>query len=401
MTFPAARPMATSLTALLPPTRSGRTFFIASSLLGFCALIQFSMLAWYLLRGTRPQAQSVLPIIAFAETTQPTVPGIETPLQPAPYRTAAVPNMAGSGDAGPMSPLLVRPTPAPANRPPAANNDLLDQARQMRQRGDMNAALGRLREAQVAEPDNPQIVAEMAITYEAMQLADKAAEQWQRLYNMGESIGAPYYLADSKLHGAPAAAAATDATANALVDAAAGRAGFQNNAVLKITDIHLEDIADPAAEKKLVLKIVVKNRPGVVVDPNKVKIEAYFYDLVDGRDVVQTDAQTDYAWLSQPPIDWANDKSEVLEAIYLRAKGAAAPVPEMPRATARRTSRGGKTKTSAEEPPPAATPEQETPVRTYLGYTVRLYYDRQLQDVQSDPVRLLQQFPPPMTLLAE
>ena len=135
------------------------------------------MLAWYLLRGTRPQAQSVLPIIAFAETTQPTVPGIETPLQPAPYRTATVPNIAGSGDAGPMYPLLVRPTPAPATRPPAESNDLLDQARQMRQRGDMNAALGRLREAQVAEPDNPQIVAEMANTSEAMQLANTAPEQ--------------------------------------------------------------------------------------------------------------------------------------------------------------------------------------------------------------------------------
>ena len=392
--------MATSLTALLPPTRSGRTFLIASSLLGFCALIQFCMLAWYLLRGTRSPAQPVLPIIAFAETTQPTVSGIESPLQPAPYRTATGPAAAGSGDAGTMYPLLVRPTPAPANRPPAESNDLLDQARQMRQRGDMNAALGRLREAQVAEPDNPQVVAEMAITYEAMQLPDKAAEQWQRLYSMGEAIGAPYYLADSKLHGAPAGAAAPDTTANALVDAAAGRAGFQNNAVLKITDIHLEDIADPAADKKLVLKIVVKNRPGVVVDPNKVKIEAYFYDLVDGRDIVQTDAQTDYAWLSQPPIDWANDKSEVLEAIYLRAKGAAAPAPEVPRATPRRATRGGKAKASVEQPPPAATPEA-TAVRTYLGYTVRLYYDRQLQDVQSDPVRLLQQFPPPMTLSAE
>ena len=400
MTFPAARHMATSLTALLPPTRSGRTFLIASSLLGFCALIQFCMLAWYLLRGTRTPAQPVLPIIAFAETTQPTVPGIEYPLQPVPYRAATAPSAVGSGDAGPVYPLLVRPTPALANRQPVESNDLLDQARQMRQRGDMNAALGRLREAQVAEPDNPQVVAEMAITYEAMQLPDKAAEQWQRLYSMGESIGAPYYLADSKLHGAPAAAAATDTTANALVDAAAGRAGFQNNAVLKITDIHLEDIADPAADKKLVLKIVVKNRPGVVVDPNKVKIEAYFYDLIDGRDIVQTDAQTDYAWLSQPPIDWANDKSEVLEAIYLRAKGAAAPPPEAPRATPRRTARGGKARASAEEPPPAASPE-ETAVRTYLGYTVRLYYDRQLQDVQSDPVRLLQQFPPPMTLSAE
>ena len=391
--------MATSLTALLPPTRSGRTFFIASSFLGFCALIQFLMLAWYLLHGTRPQPQPVLPIIQFAETMQPTVPNIETPLQPAPYHAAPAPARTGTADSGPIYPLLVRPTPAPASRLPAESNDLLEQARQMRQRGDMNASLGRLREAQVAEPDNPQILAEMAITYESMQLPDKAAEQWQRLHNLGESSGALYYLADSKLHGAPAANG--DSAGNALADAAAGRAGFQNNAVLKITDIHLEEIADPAAEKKLALKIVVKNRPGVVIDPNKVKIEAYFYDLVDGRDIVQTDAQTDYAWLTHPPIDWANDKSEVLEAIYLRVKGGAALVPETPRPTPRRSAHGGKAKGGTEEPPPTPAQEAETPVRTYLGYTVRLYYDRQLQDVQADPVRLLQQFPPPMTLSAE
>ena len=391
--------MATSLTALLPPTRSGRTFFIASSFLGFCALIQFLMLAWYLLHGARPQPQSVLPIIQFAETMQPTVPNIESPLQPAPYRAAPAAARAGTADAGPIYPMLVRPTPAPASREPAASNDLLEQARQMRQRGDMNASLGRLREAQVAEPDNPQIMAEMAITYQDMQLADKAAEQWQRLYNLGESTGALYYLADSKLHGAPAAS--PDSTGSALADAAAGRAGFQNNAVLKVTDVQLEEIADPAAEKKLALKIVVKNRPGVVIDPNKVKIEAYFYDLVDGRDIVQTDAQTDYAWLSQPPIDWANDKSEVLEAIYMRAKAGAALVPETPRATPRRGARGSKAKGGGDDQPPATPPETETPVRTYLGYAVRLYYDRQLQDIQADPVRLLQQFPPKMTLPAE
>ena len=402
--FPATRSMASTLTALLPPTRSGRSLFLASSFLGFCALIQFVMLVWYLLHGVRPSAQPVLPIIQFAETTQPTVPTVESPLQPAPYRAAPAPGTVGAAaDGGPVYPLLVRPTPAPASRLPAESNDLLEQARQLRQHGDTNAALGRLREAQVAEPDNPLIVAEMAVTYENMQLPDKAAEQWQRLYGMGESVGALYYLADSKLHAAPVAAApATDGGGNALADAAAGRAGFQNNAVLKITDIDLEEVADPAAEKKLALKIVVKNRPGIVIDPNKVKIETYFYDLVDGRDILQTDAQTDYAWLTPAPINWANDKSEVLEAIYLRVKGGGEAVPESPRATPRRAARGPKGRGSAgEEPAAAATPATDTPVRAYLGYTVRLYYDRQLQDVKADPVRLLQQFTVPMTLPVE
>ncbi len=392
--------MAKSLLSLLPSTRSGRTFFFASLLLGLCAFVQFVLLSWYLLHGTRLQPVAVLPLIPFAETTQPTAPTAEFPLQPVPYRPASATSREAGAGASNIPPLLSRPTPAPSLRTAGEEGNFLEQARQMRQRGDMNAALGKLREAQVAEPDNPSIIAETAVTYDAMQLADKAAEQWQRLYNMGETVGALYYLADSKLHSAPANAAPVDSSA--LADAAAGHAGFQANASLKITDIHLEELTDPAAEKKLALKIVVKNRPGVVIDPNRVKIEAYFYDLMDGRDVVQTDAQTDFAWLTPPPINWANDKSEVLEAIYMRARGAgaAALAPEPSRAAARRGSRNGKPKGAASEDQTAAA-TTEPPVRAYLGYTVRLYYDRQLQDVQADPIRLLQQFPPPMTLSAE
>ena len=51
-------------------------------------------------------------------------------------------------------------------------------------------------------------------------------------------------------------------------------------------------------------------------------------------------------------------------------------------------------------PSPTAAPTPD-PVRTYVGYCVQLYYNRQLQDVQADPVRLLQQFPAPLTLPAE
>ena len=44
--------MALTLSQVLPPTRSGRTFFVAASLLGLCALIQLGFLAWYFARVT-------------------------------------------------------------------------------------------------------------------------------------------------------------------------------------------------------------------------------------------------------------------------------------------------------------------------------------------------------------
>ena len=260
----------------------------------------------------------------------------------------------------------------------------------------MNSALGRLREAQVAEPDNPQVIAEMALTYEAMQIPDRAFEQWQRLYNLGDGVGALYYLADTRLHAPPKPAAAagqnsaTQAAGTALNDAA----------VLKLADVHKEDVTDPSVEQKISLKIVVKNRPGVVIDPTKVRILTYFYDLVDGKDTVLTDAQTDFAWLSAAPVNWAGDKSEVLETIYTRPKPAPEPVsPKEPD-----TAKGGKghaRRGKGEVAEASVTAPTPAPVRVYGGYTVRLYYDRQLQDAQGDPIALLQQFRPPTTLTNE
>ncbi len=403
--------MPLTLSQVLPPTRSGRTFFVASSLLGVCALFQLGLLGWYFAHGGARKAAAAAQAAAgpgiprFAETMQPTVATLELPTVSVPIQS----NLAGNATADGQSSysLLPQPTPVPGQPlPGGSSGDALEQARALRQRGDMRAALSRLREALVAEPDNAQAIAELALTYEAMpDLGDKAAEQWQRIYSMGESVGAPYYLADVKLHGG-ANSGSSDANARR-----AGSSTSVDNTLLKITDITAEDIPDPTTEKKVALKIVVKSRPGVVIDPTKVRIDAYFYDLVDGTAIMQTDAQTDYAWLTPPPINWANDKSEVLEALYVRPKGmalmAGAPsstAPATTRTGSRRAPRsGGKVKTTpdgAEPQPSPGDPPAET-VRRYLGYSVRLYYQGQLQEVQADPVRLLQQFQAPLTLPAD
>jgi hypothetical protein len=36
--------------------------------------------------------------------------------------------------------------------------------------------------------------------------------------------------------------------------------------------------------------------------------------------------------------------------------------------------------------------------RSYFGYVVRVYYKGDLQDMRADPVKLLNQYPPPLTL---
>jgi hypothetical protein len=408
--------MAVSLTTLLPPTRSGRTLFVSSSLLGAFALLQLAMLGWHLLRShAQPHAPETL-VLHFAETMEPSASAIDVP-----YHRDPLTADAGSSAAVTTSPLdsVARPTPATASvdqqtmAAAAAGNSaaagLIEQARRLRQNGDVTGALAELRQAQLDDPASPQVIAELGITYEALQLPDRAFEQWQRLYSMGDSIGALYYLADEKLHNAPPAPAAPG---TALLGQAAqppsdltgnGRDanGFQENALLRITNIQSEDEEDPNAEKKVSLKIMVKNRPGSAIDPKKVVIQTYFYDLVDGKLVLQTNAQTSYAWLTKP-VTWENDQSQVLQTTYLRPKAAPIPTPA-PAATPDNSKHGRK---AAKGSPPAAEPADTPPapapqVRIYLGYVVRLYYDRQLQDVQADPLRLLQQFPPPLTLPEE
>ena len=391
--------MPRTLSQILPPTRSGRTFLVAASLLGLGMCLQLGFLAWYLARGgarTAAVAQqaAATPAPRFAETMQPTVAPMDVPAP-----TPAVPfaNTPATDLPGPYS-LLPRPTPALGERlPGAASADSLEQARSLRQRGDMRAALSRLREALVAEPDNPQVIAELALTYEAMQLADKAFEQWQRIFGMGESVGALYYLADAKLHGSPSVPGNSSTPTRR-----PGGPSAVDNTVLKLTSVTAEVLPDPSSEEKVALKIVVKGLPGTVIDPEKVRIDANFYDLVNGKDVVQTNAQTDFEWLTPAPHNWANDKSEVLEALYIRPKGFAL-MPNPPRSVTRRNARNGKNKGTpapAEATPPPAE-GTDASVRRYLGYSVRLYYAGRLQEVQAEPARLLQDFQAPLTLPAE
>ena len=392
--------MALTLNPLIPATRSGKTLAAALTLLGVAGIAQLLVLGGYLVGGGVPAHRAAAD--ASESSGTPPVNRVEARNFAAPAPAVInVPTSVLPSESPALA--LARPTPAPILRSQNSSTDPLEQARQLRSRGDMNSALARLREAEVAEPDSSQIIAEMALTYEAMQMPDRAYEQWQRIYNQGEGIGALYNLADAKLHNVPSAAshATGNPTAETLAAAPDG-GGFQGqgDTVLKLTDIRKEDLEDPAAEQKIALQIVVKNRPGTVIDPDKVKILAYFYDLMDGKNVVQTNAQTEYAWITPGHIDWANDKSEVLQTTYTRLKTVATPAAPTATPVVKKAARRKGAAAAEASPTPTTAPTPE-PVRTYVGYCVQLYYNRQLQDVQADPIRLLQQFPAPLTLPAE
>lgn len=97
----------------------------------------------------------------------------------------------------PESPVeAVVETPAPW---PSLVDQLLREGIELRDRGDTTTAVDRLKEALDSEPNNAAVLAELAKTYDRMQLYDHATELWRKIEEIGPSAGVPYELADQRL----------------------------------------------------------------------------------------------------------------------------------------------------------------------------------------------------------
>ena len=139
---------------------------------------------------------------------------------------------------------------------------------------------------------------------------------------------------------------------------------WEDGLTFRITEVTATDSPDANAEKNMTLKIGVKVRPNAVIDPTKVKIQVFFYDTLENKDVVLTNARVSYGWV-KPHHDWKGTKPEVLKVTFLRP-------------LKRVNSKGAH--------------------RKYKGYIVRVYYNGQRQAVRSEPRELLNLFPPPLTM---
>jgi tetratricopeptide (TPR) repeat protein len=103
-------------------------------------------------------------------------------------------------------PPLVDQTPGSR---PSLVDQLLREGIELRDRGDTTTAIDRLQEALDSEPNNAAVLAELAKTYDSIQLYDRANEVWRKLKGMGPSAGAAYELANRQLKlGVPTPAAA-------------------------------------------------------------------------------------------------------------------------------------------------------------------------------------------------
>src|SRR5438477_144896 len=134
------------------------------------------------------------------------------------------------------------------------------------------------------------------------------------------------------------------------------RISASHDTILKITETTLSEINDPKAQSHFTLKVGVKPRPGT---PNghAVRIVVSFYDLTKDNKMMPTNAQIGYHWLTSAN-GWAEAAPRFLEATYVRPK----------------------TQTFFADG------------RRYGGFTVRVYFDGQLQDSRASPPHLLTLF---------
>src|SRR3982751_4254148 len=117
--------------------------------------------------------------------------------------TATISPAPATSSASALAPAAAQPSvapTAPVSTPSASVvEQLLQQGKEFRERGDTTNALARFQEALDSEPDNTAVLQETAQTYESMQMFDRANDVWRRIKQISPSDSATYALADRRL----------------------------------------------------------------------------------------------------------------------------------------------------------------------------------------------------------
>jgi hypothetical protein len=268
----------------------------------------------------------ILPPVAPA----PPVPS-RPPVQPSPPLTPALPAIALPPGRELKNPQIIEGVKV---------------ARLAREAGDTATSLESLRAADLREPQHPEILSEMALTYESMGLMDKAKSLWRSVLAMGEGQAGGYYvMAKGKLENIPLPPTAVISSAVQLG--------------------HCEVVRKPHASggEHVTVRVPIMAAPGAVIDLDQMDIHVFLFEQVnDGERIEQVRAEApQYRWASDP-IDWTGPEGEILEITY----DLTAPTPEELRNLGN---------------------------RSFHGYIVKLFYQDKLSGEQSHPPTL-QDFPP-------
>ena len=244
-----------------------------------------------------------LPIQPPAATTRVniTAPAADSTVEPsplpAPFTTA---EELVNSDAEPLDATPSLKTPFIAN--PEVER-LVVQARQARVRDDIGAAVLKLEAAEGIAPEEPNVLYQFAEVFGAVGHYDKAADYYQKVFNLGPvRAGALYELASRKL-------------------SLGFEQGMSMEGKMRLGRIrHYSDQGDNGS-KRVVLTIPVLAAPGQGVDTNKLSIQVTFYDKRNGKVYQATsDSNLSHKWAT-PPLDWGDSGEELLQYTYIIPPG--------------------------------------------------------------------------------
>lgn len=285
-----------------------------------------------------------------ATAPAPAIPAYTAPVTPSPAAYSPVATVPATGPTAlaslPSAPAPTAPPPQPTLPPgkQLKNPQVLEAvnvAREVRRLGDMQAALESLRSAELREPKHPEILAEMALTYEAMGISSKSSALWSEILAMGEAGAGGYHaLAMSKTTGGGGPAAAPPSTPGTAISLGACGA-----------------MKDPSVKQgqRIAVRVPIVATPGATIDPALMDIHVFLFESVNnGERVEQVRAVTPTLnWVSTP-VNWKDSTEELVDVIY-------------------------------DLPPPKP---GEAGARAFHGYLVRLFYQNKLAGEQAQPESL-------------
>jgi hypothetical protein len=218
-------------------------------------------------------------------------------------------------------------------------------ARALREQGDMQAAVESLKTADAKEPNHPEILGEMALTYEEMGISSKAESLWRQIFTMGEANAGGYYtLAASKIGGAGADSAPPAPTTGSSVPVP-----------VSLGPCRLSREPLPQPGERIAVHVPILAQPGARIDPSRIEIHVTLYESINGGariEAVPPD-KTTQNWTTLP-LNWADPGGEAADVTYDLF-----------------TSRPASSDT-----------------RTFHGYVVKLYYQNKLAGEQVQPESL-------------
>lgn len=210
-------------------------------------------------------------------------------------------------------------------------------AKEFHLKGDVVKALTKLEEAELKDPAEPAVYYRRAKVYEDMRNWERAADAYEKIFDLGPSTGEYYRVATEKM--------------------TYGVQRTPDKIPLQLGVVR-EMVSDDGMSAKVTIPIRKKLREEI--EPSQIEIRIFFYDIVDGKEVkpVPTQRQQSISkrWLTGEA-DWEQDEEEILEAHYW------------------------------------LTEQDQTQAhlfgsRTYFGEVVELYYKGELMDQYANPGRL-------------